>query len=65
MLVTLHAMSPEAMTTYSDRLSALFAEGGRLSGDLAYRRERVDADGRWQAAALCQGSLWVTPTASA
>jgi deferrochelatase/peroxidase EfeB len=27
-LVTLHALSPEAMTAYSDRLSALFAEGG-------------------------------------
>jgi deferrochelatase/peroxidase EfeB len=27
-LVTLHAMSSEAMTSYSDRLSALFAEGG-------------------------------------
>ena len=26
-LVTLHAISPEAMTTYSDRLSALFADG--------------------------------------
>jgi deferrochelatase/peroxidase EfeB len=26
-LVTLHAMSPEAMASYSDRLSALFAEG--------------------------------------
>jgi hypothetical protein len=26
-LVTLHAISPEAMTAYSDRLSALFAEG--------------------------------------
>ena len=26
-LVTLHAISPEAMTSYSDRLSALFAEG--------------------------------------
>ncbi len=26
-LVTLHALSPGAMTTYSDRLSALFAEG--------------------------------------
>jgi deferrochelatase/peroxidase EfeB len=26
-LVTLHALSPEAMTTYSDRLTALFAEG--------------------------------------
>ena len=26
-LVTLHALSPEAMATYSDRLSALFAEG--------------------------------------
>jgi len=26
-LVTLHALSPEAMETYSDRLSALFAEG--------------------------------------
>jgi deferrochelatase/peroxidase EfeB len=29
-LVTLHAISPEAMTTYSDRLSALFAEGDAL-----------------------------------
>jgi deferrochelatase/peroxidase EfeB len=27
-LVTLHAISPEAMTSYSDRLSALVAEGG-------------------------------------
>ena len=27
-LVTLHAMSPEAMTSYSGRLVALFAEGG-------------------------------------
>ena len=26
-LVTLHAISPEAMTSYSDRLHALFAEG--------------------------------------
>src|SRR5258708_39498098 len=26
-LVTLHAISPDGMTTYSDRLSALFAEG--------------------------------------
>jgi Dyp-type peroxidase family len=26
-LLTLHALSPEAMSTYSDRLSALFAEG--------------------------------------
>ena len=27
-LVTLHALNPEAMTAYSDRLSALFVEGG-------------------------------------
>ncbi len=27
-LVTLHALSPDAMKNYSDRLSALFAEGG-------------------------------------
>jgi deferrochelatase/peroxidase EfeB len=27
MLVTLHAISPETMTTYSDRLTALFTEG--------------------------------------
>jgi hypothetical protein len=26
-LMTLHAISPDAMTTYSERLSALFAEG--------------------------------------
>ena len=29
-LVTLYAISPEAMTSYSDRLSALFAEGDAL-----------------------------------
>jgi hypothetical protein len=29
-MVTLHAISPEAMATYSDRLSALFAEGNAL-----------------------------------
>ena len=29
-LVTLHALSPEAMQSYSDRLSALFAEGNAL-----------------------------------
>ena len=27
-LITLHALSPESLTSYSDRLSALFAEGG-------------------------------------
>ncbi|MFZ1134156.1 MAG: hypothetical protein WAN69_04385 [Candidatus Korobacteraceae bacterium] len=30
-LLTLHALSSEAMTTYSDRLSALFAEGGAFT----------------------------------
>jgi deferrochelatase/peroxidase EfeB len=30
-LVTLHAISPEAMKSYSDRLSALFAEGNAFS----------------------------------
>ena len=29
-MVTLHALCPEAMTTYSNRLSALFAEGNAL-----------------------------------
>ena len=56
-LVTLHAMSPEAMATYSDRLSALFAEGGRLSGDLASRRDGVDGDEGRQARPHLQGSL--------
>jgi deferrochelatase/peroxidase EfeB len=28
LLVTLHALSPDALTSYSERLSALFAEGG-------------------------------------
>jgi deferrochelatase/peroxidase EfeB len=37
-LVTLHAMSPEAMTAYTDRLSALFAEGDAF-------RETWRADG--------------------
>ena len=30
-MVTLHAMSPEAMTTYSEKLSALFAEGNAFT----------------------------------
>ncbi len=30
-LLTLHAISPEAMTTYSDRLTALFAERGAFT----------------------------------
>ncbi len=38
LLVTLHAMSPEAMASYSDRLSTLFAEGGAF-------REIYRADG--------------------
>jgi deferrochelatase/peroxidase EfeB len=37
-LVTLHAISPDAMTAYSDRLSALFTEGGAF-------REIWQADG--------------------
>jgi deferrochelatase/peroxidase EfeB len=37
-LVTLHAISPDAMTSYSDRLSALFAEGNAF-------REMWRADG--------------------
>ena len=45
-LVTLHAISPEAMTTYSDRLSALFAEAGAFQeiwrGDGMALMEMVD-----------------------
>jgi deferrochelatase/peroxidase EfeB len=37
-LVTLHAMSPDSMASYSDRLSTLFAEGGAF-------REIYRADG--------------------
>ena len=45
-LVTLHAISPEAMAAYSDRLSALFAEGGAFReiwrGDGMALMEMVD-----------------------
>ncbi len=45
-LVTLHAISPEAMTAYSDRLSALFAEGNAFRqiwhGDGMALMEMVD-----------------------
>ena len=64
-MVTLHAMSPEAMTAYSDRLSALFTEGGRLSGDLAYRRDTRGC--RWSTASPNPAPRFPlgTPTASA
>ncbi len=46
LLVTLYAISPEAMTTYSDRLSALFAEAGAFReiwrGDGMALMEMVD-----------------------
>ena len=56
-LVTLHAISPEAMTSYSDRLCAWFAEGRCLSRDLAPGRDGVDGDARWPTRADCQSSL--------
>ena len=46
-MVTLHALSPEAMATYSDRLSALFAEGERFKKS-GVPTEGVAGNGRWQ-----------------
>ena len=43
-LVTLHAISPEAMTSYSDRLCAWFAEGDAFREALAPGRDGVDGD---------------------
>ena len=43
-LVTLHAISPEAMTSYSDRLSALFSEGGGFREIWRTRRDGMDRD---------------------
>ncbi len=56
-LVTLHAISPEAMTTYSDRLSCPVCRRRCVSGDLACRRDGVDGDEGWQARLHFQGSL--------
>ena len=58
-LVTLHAISPEAMTSYSDRLCAWFAEGRCLSRDLAPGRDGVDGDAGRPTGADRQGSLRV------
>ena len=44
-LVTLHAISPDAMKSYSDRVCAWFAEGN-ASRNLAPRRDGVDGDAR-------------------
>ena len=63
-LLTLHAISPEAMAAYSDRLAALFAEGDAFHeiwrGDGMALMEMVTAS-------RCPRSRFisVTPTASA
>ena len=56
-LVTLHAISPEAMNGYSDRLCAWFAEGRCLSRDLAPGRDGVNGDARWPTRAHVEDSL--------
>ena len=45
-LVTLHAMSPDALAAYSDRLSALFAEVDAFREIWRLRRYGVDGDAR-------------------
>ena len=64
-LLTLHAISPEALTTYSDRLSALLAEGDAFPGDLARRRHGADGDAGRQAGARPPRFTSATSTASA
>ena len=56
-LVTLHAISPEAMEAYSDRVRAWFAEGECLSRNLAPRRDGVNGGAKWSTHAYCQSSL--------
>ena len=58
-LVTLHAISPDAMTTYSDRLTALFAEGGAFRE--IWRQDGMalmEMTGR-QACPDIQSALWL------
>ena len=56
-LVTLHALSPDAMKVYSDRLCAWFAEGNAFRGNLAPRRDGVDRDAKWPTRAYVENSL--------
>jgi hypothetical protein len=54
-LMTLHAMSPDAMETYSGRLSALFTEGDAFE-EFWRRRHGIDGNAGRQASAN-EGSL--------
>ena len=56
-LVTLHAISPDAMTSYSDRLCAWFVEGDAFRRNLAPGRDGVAGDAGWPTRADRQSSL--------
>ena len=56
-LVTLHAIGPEAMSAYSDRLSALFAERGAFREIWRRRRHGADGDARRRARSHVQGAF--------
>ena len=49
MLVTLHAISPDAMTTYTDRLDAIVCGRRGFPRSGASRRNGADGDAGWQA----------------
>ena len=56
-LMTLHAISPEAMNGYSEQLCALVSRSGRFSGSLATRRTGVGGDAGWSTRPYIQNSL--------
>ena len=56
-LVTLHAISPEAMQRYSDRVCAWFAEDNAFREDLAPGRDGVDGNARRPTGTHQQDSL--------
>ena len=63
-LVTLHAISPEAMMSYSEASCALFAEGDAFRKYLAPGRHGANGNARWSACAHCESALRDIPTDS-
>ena len=56
-LVTLHAISPEAMTELQRQVVCLVCRRQCLSRNLAPGRDGVDGDAKWPTRAYCQNSL--------
>ena len=63
-LVTLHAISPEAMQGYSEKVGRLVCRRKCLSRNLAPGRDGVDGDARWPTGAYVPKFTSDTPTES-